>query len=221
MASTSPIVSSCGCPGLVAEPHALRDSWSKTFYTPLLVKQDAAALLASVPADEEATLDVDVSLTCKAQFDQVGAYVHCAEGVFIKAGLEFADGEPRVSVVVTNGGFSDWSTQAWHFDDASARTASVRLRLHKLLRPQGACVLVEIDTSGLRRACPAAGGARWTFVRIAPLHAPAGAPWGMGAFAAAPVAAGTRATFSHVSVGPRAELSHESDASAMTSAAAQ
>lgn len=68
MASTSPIVSSCGCPGLVTEPHALRDSWSKTFYTPLLVKQDAAALLASVPADEEATLDVDVSLTCTAQF---------------------------------------------------------------------------------------------------------------------------------------------------------
>jgi hypothetical protein len=42
---------------------------------------------------------------------QVGLFVDISDDCFVKAGLEFADGKLRLSVVVTNGGFSDWSTQ--------------------------------------------------------------------------------------------------------------
>ena len=216
-ASFSPFTSPCGCASLSVTPHALRDSWSTTFYTPLLKKDDLAALLASVPPSEEVTIDVSCSMQCGAQFDQVGIFVTCGEGTFIKAGLELSDGTPRLSVVVTNSGFSDWSTQAW--PRFSGGVAGVRLRLHKLHPPQGPCVLIEADTGGddPLHTCPKSTRAspEWAFVRIAPLHAPAGAPWGVGVFSAAPVAAGTVASFSHASIGPRAPLSHSPDASAM------
>lgn len=92
-------------------PHALRDSWARTFYEPLLVKNNAAALLGEVPPECEATAEVDAFLRPRHQFDQVGLFVAVSDDCFVKAGLEFADGKLHLSVVVTNGGFSDWSTQ--------------------------------------------------------------------------------------------------------------
>jgi regulation of enolase protein 1 (concanavalin A-like superfamily) len=89
------------------------DYWSKTFYEPLLVKHDAQTLLTPVAADMEATITTAFTLKPRAQFDQAGIMVLVDESTWLKAGLEFTDGAPRLSCVVTNDGFSDWSTQHW------------------------------------------------------------------------------------------------------------
>ena len=55
---------------LVITPPAKKDFWSRTFYTPFLVKSDASALLCAIPPKEEATIKVDFSYTAISQFDQ-------------------------------------------------------------------------------------------------------------------------------------------------------
>lgn len=119
-------------------------------------------------------------------------------------------------------------TQAWHEWDGT--TGSVHLRLSKLLRVGGPCLLVEVDASrsgpqasmGPRGGDSDAGAApgcrappTWAFVRIAPIAAPREARWRIGPFAAAPVAGGFEATFRHFALGPDAPPSHDADASAM------
>lgn len=56
---------------LKLSPPAFKDFWSRTFYSPLLIKHDASALLCTVPPDDECTLTVDFEFTPKCQFDQV------------------------------------------------------------------------------------------------------------------------------------------------------
>jgi hypothetical protein len=56
---------------LTLSPPAYRDFWSRTFYSPTLVKHDASALLRTVPYEAECTVEVDFDLTPKTQFDQV------------------------------------------------------------------------------------------------------------------------------------------------------
>ena len=219
MAHTAPAAAPCGCAGLLCAPLAKLDAWARTFYDPILIKDDLAALTVPVPAHTEATVDVDLALTPLAQFDQGGVFVWVADGCFVKAGLEFADGTPRLSVVVTNNGWSDWSTQDW--PRWAGGVATVRVRLHKLHTPQGACILVEADIAPdsappcASAEAAAARPARWSFVRIAPIHVPAAsrdAPWQVGAFAASPVAAGGSAVLRHLRVGPRdGSLVHSSD----------
>ena len=68
------------------------------------------------------------------------------ENAWVKAGIEYTDGAPRLSCVVTNdGGFSDWSTQPWvNWDDVAGAT-SIRVRVSKL-RPgsaQGPALVFE------------------------------------------------------------------------------
>ena len=57
---------------LTLTPPAFRDFWSRTFYSPTLVKHDASALLRTVPYDTECTVEIDFEYTPHTQFDQVG-----------------------------------------------------------------------------------------------------------------------------------------------------
>jgi hypothetical protein len=57
---------------LTLAPPAFRDFWSRTFYSPTLVKHDASALLRTVPYEAECTVALDFEVTPKTQFDQVG-----------------------------------------------------------------------------------------------------------------------------------------------------
>mmetsp|Transcript_58007 Transcript_58007/g.179901 ORF Transcript_58007/g.179901 Transcript_58007/m.179901 type:complete len:232 (-) Transcript_58007:104-799(-) len=193
-------------------PDTGRDYWARTYYTPPLIKSDAPALLAAVPSEQEVTLEVSFTLRPVEQFDQAGVLVRVDEGTWAKAGIEYCDGAPRLSCVVTNGGFSDWSTQ-------ELQGLSLRMRVHKL-HPgpeQGHCIVVEV--------APATGGkdggseppaktgkpAPWTFVRIASLRSE-GKPWHMGPFAASPIQQiGGGATFHSLHIGPKTGTSHQTE----------
>ena len=104
---------------VVVKPTPQLDYWSRTFYEPCLRKHDGQTLLTTVQADEEVTLTTCFTLEPRAQFDQAGVMIRVDDNCWVKAGIEFCDGVPRLSCVVTNDGFSDWSTQPWAFDDAS------------------------------------------------------------------------------------------------------
>ena len=93
-------------------PDAKKDLWRKTYYKPMLVKDDAPCYLRTVPANLELTMEVLLSIRPERQFDQGGLVVRIDPEHWLKTGIEVVDGVPRLSCVVTNG-FSDWSTQAW------------------------------------------------------------------------------------------------------------
>ena len=177
------------------------DFWARTFYGPRpMIKADGAALVAPVPAAAEVTLSVGFTLKAVGQFDQAGAFIYVDDDTFVKAGIEFCDNVPRLSVVVTNGGFSDWSTQLLPF-------LALRLRVSKLAPGpvQGPALLVE--------AAPYEEGATfdspgdWQFVRVASLRS-GDKPWRMGVAAAGPVKAGSSAQFHYVHIGPKLKPTH-------------
>lgn len=199
---------------LLLAPPAKKDFWRKTYYQPLMVKDDASFLYATVPkAAMPVTIRTSFSLTPKAQFDQAGIIIRIDKEHWIKTGIEVVDGQPRLSCVVTNG-FSDWSTQNWS-------TPALKIRVH-LLPQQGGSFVVE--------AAPA-GTDNWAFIRIAHMNADynhdfldddptvhgaysgESAPPGtfmVGVFAACPVdQAGMIVTFDELSISPGSEFVHD------------
>ena len=181
---------------LVITPPAKKDFWSCTFYSPLLVKSDASALLCAVPPNEEATIKVDFSYTAISQFDQAGLLLYIDDKHWMKAGIEYCDGLARLSVVVTNG-YSDWSTQIWS-------GLSARLKVHKL---------IQSDSVVVEAAQP--GSTDYSFVRIAHISmksCESGRQWRIGPYAASPISqAGCHATFSNFSVTCREEGAHSNN----------
>lgn len=183
-----------GASVLVLTPPAKKDFWSRTFYAPLLIKSDASALLCVVPSDEEATIKVDFTYTAVSQFDQAGLLLYIDDEHWMKAGIEFCDGLPRLSVVITNG-FSDWSTQVWS-------GLSARLKVHKLI--QSDSVVVEAAQPGTND---------YSFVRIAHISMrgcrDSGCLWKIGPYAASPISqAGCVAQFSNFSITHREVGAH-------------
>ena len=173
-----------------------KDFWSKTFYTPLLVKSDASAFLYTVPDGLEITAKVDFEFSPRTQFDQAGLLIYVDETHWVKCGIEYCDGSPRLSVVVCND-YSDWSTQPWG-------TNSVSLKIHKV--NQSDSFVVEAAAKGCDN---------YNFVRIA--HLSCGKPehrlpWQVGPYAACPVAqAGCEVVFSNFCVGPKEKSQHSSE----------
>ena len=197
--------------GIRIQPTPQRDFWSRTFYKPLLIKHDGQVLVCPVP-DAEATLSVAFTLSPRAQFDQAGAMVMVDESTWVKAGIEFCDGIPRLSCVVTNDGFSDWSTQQWpHWDGSST---SLRLRLHREIPgpEQGDAVVVEAAPWHAEDAPTTPGD--FAFVRIASFRT-RGKPWRMGVFCFAPIEQkGSEACFHYFNLGSKMKTTHDSDPSA-------
>eukprot|EP00947_MAST-08B_sp_MAST-8B-sp1_P004058 g4058.t1 len=196
--------------GVVAiRPLPGSDFWARTFYSPLLVKSNAPALLGPPLGNRaEATLHLSFTLDPVTQFDQGGALVFVDADNWLKAGIEYVDGTPRLSVVVTNAGFSDWSTGAMpaprtadatlgssSSPSGSAGRLSVALRVHKLWpgAAQGPSIVVEaaplhVGDDGV--AAPPAS--EFALVRVASLrgrgmHGQSAGSFRMGAYAASPI----------------------------------
>jgi regulation of enolase protein 1 (concanavalin A-like superfamily) len=146
---------------LVGAP-AKKDFWRKTYYEPLLIKDDGPLLCSVVPISAfPCTMETSFTLTPKCQFDQAGIVIRIDSEHWIKTGIEVVDGIPRLSCVVTNG-FSDWSAQTW-------TEPKLRIRVH-MLPQHGGSYVVE--------ACPLRDDEQgesttkkdWSFVRIAHLN---------------------------------------------------
>ena len=197
---------------IVITPTAGLDYWSKTFYEPLLIKHDAQCLLCSpIPAGAEATLSTAFTLSPRAQFDQAGIMVLVDENTWVKSGIEYTDGVPRLSCVVTNDGYSDWSTQSWSFDkcsdDNTDKTTSIRIRVSKLFpgSSQGPAMVFEAAPV---KSLDESDSIPWTQIRIASLRS-GEHPWRMGLFAISPIEAeGCYARFHQVSLGQKEKPVH-------------
>ncbi|GAX17210.1 hypothetical protein FisN_10Lh063 [Fistulifera solaris] len=165
--SWSPTTGREGCDGswrvednkLIVYPAAKKDYWRKTYYEPLLLKDDGAVLeYADLHADQHYTVEVKFDLVAAAQFDQAGIFIRCDAEHWIKTGIEVVDGTPRLSCVVTNE-FSDWSTQYWgsfrHLTPDTILVQDVEMRVHC----RGTSFVVEAKM-----------GVKFDFIRISHLR---------------------------------------------------
>lgn len=131
----------------------------------------------------------DFTLTCQVasrptdQYDQAGLMVRIAPDCWLKTSVEYEpQGPSRLGAVVTNHGWSDWSTQ-----DIAFPAAPIALRITRT----GADYVVAANLSG---------GPLWTQLRIARLHADQpGAPVHCGPYACSPKGPGHDATFTDLS----------------------
>ena len=93
---------------LQISPDAETDFWQKTHYG--FQVDNGHFLFTEVGGDF--ALETQVRCAFKNQYDQAGLMVRVSEDCWIKASVEFEPDEPnKLGAVVTNHGYSDWSTQ--------------------------------------------------------------------------------------------------------------
>ncbi len=80
------------------------DAWRLTSYG--FIHDTEHALLAPFPQDSAVEVEFAASFT--EQFDQAGVFVRVSDEHWLKAGVEFSDGQLQLGAVMTNG-YSDWS----------------------------------------------------------------------------------------------------------------
>jgi regulation of enolase protein 1 (concanavalin A-like superfamily) len=142
-------------------PPAKKDFWRKTYYEPILLKDDAPILYATLPRDQYFTVEATFSLKAVCQFDQAGICIRFDSEHWLKTGIEVVDRKPRLSCVVTND-YSDWSTQAWpnfqvndHDQQNIVHVPECQIRVHCRV----SSFVVEAKPNGV-----------WEFIRIAHMH---------------------------------------------------
>lgn len=196
----------CADGSLEVMPDLGTDLWSKTYYPPPLppsgVVFNANALLAEIaPETDSATLTLEMTYWPEALYDQTGVLVKVDNTTWMKAGLEYFSETPHVSCVVTNNGFSDWSTHRYHFDavNTSSTQVSLKLRVTKTVPSpeQGPAIFVEMGVDK-------GSEVQWDLLRLLPLRS-LDKPWYVGPFAAAPTtdAHTNRVKFTSVSLSNR------------------
>jgi regulation of enolase protein 1 (concanavalin A-like superfamily) len=160
---------------LTIQPDAATDFWSKTHYG--FEADNGHFLYALVGGDFR--LSAEVHMTPHSQYDQAGLMVRISKSCWLKTSLEYEPGgRNRLGAVVTNGGYSDWSTQ-----DVPSSLNQFRLRVTRT----GNDYLVEASLEG----------DEWTQLRLAHLHEASdpAAEVACGVYACSPKAEGLRAEF--------------------------
>ena len=126
------------------------------------------------------TAQLRVRATYEALYDQAGIMVRLDAARWIKAGIEWSDGAPRIGTVLPLGR-SDWATGPFDGDPADF-----------WLRATVASGVVRVQVS--------ADGVRWPLLRLAPFpEAPA---YHVGPMCCTPERAGLAVEFSDFEVGP-------------------
>nr|WP_315400453.1 DUF1349 domain-containing protein [uncultured Duganella sp.] len=168
-----------GC--LRVHPDAGTDFWQRTHYG---FQVDNGHFL-HLRAGGDFVLTTKVTSRPAHQYDQAGLMVRLSPGCWLKTSVEFEpDGDNRLGVVVTNGHYSDWSTQPLAKD-----IDTVWLRV----RAEDNDCIVESSLDG----------AQWTQMRMAHLHQRAGADAvDCGLYACSPKQAGFEAGFAFLSFVP-------------------
>ena len=167
---------------LVIEPDAKTDYWQKTHYG--FEADNGHFLFFSHESDVQ--LATKVLFWPAHQYDQAGLLIRYSPQFWIKAAVEYeSEEESQLGAVVTNHGYSDWSTQRY---PTKQNCISFRIRI------KNGDVTVEYrseDSAGPAKA-------EWTQIRMAHLHRPLDVPLQCGLYACSPKGAGFRAEFSHL-----------------------
>ena len=168
------IANSC----LVIEPDAKTDYWQKTHYG--FVADNGHFLFTEVTGDVIVTSSVRFQPV--NQYDQAGLMVRLSPQCWLKTSVEYEPHGPnRLGAVVTNAGYSDWSTQ-----DFPQACTELSLRI----RREGCDYIVEYLHEE-----------RWTQIRLARLHEDDGTrPVQVGVYACSPIAAGYAAAFDFLQI---------------------
>ncbi|XP_072933984.1 uncharacterized protein [Epargyreus clarus] len=96
------------------------------------------------------TFEICVEADFNTLYDQAGLMIYLDEKHWLKAGIEYNDGQPMISCVLTNE-VSDWSTGIY-----TGNPRKFWLRLTKM--NEVVCVKYSIDN------------VRWTLLRLCPFH---------------------------------------------------
>ena len=164
---------------LVLQPDAETDFWQRTHYG---FQADNGHLLYAEMADDF-VLTTTVRFRPAHQYDQAGLMVRLSPDCWLKTSVEYEPDEPnRLGAVVTNQGYSDWSTQDFP-DDVLALSLRVRR--------EGNTYVVEysLDTEP-------GDDTRWTQIRMATLLEDDGRTSVLcGLYACSPKGAGFVASF--------------------------
>ena len=164
------------------ETGAKTDFWQRTHYG--FRVDNGHCLLASFAGDF--VLTTCVAVRPVHRYDQAGLIVRLSPDCWLKTSIEFEpNGPSRLGAVVTNHGYSDWSTQ-----DVPATSDGRWFRI----RREADDYLVEASTDGTR----------WSQIRMARLLEDdgSGAPVACGLYACSPTAAGFVAEFRVLSIVP-------------------
>ncbi len=170
---------------LVVQPNAGTDYWQKTHYgfTP-----DNGHLLF-LPVAGDFCLSTKVRYQPQHQFDQAGLMVRFSPEFWIKTSIEYGIEEPSyLGAVVTNQGYSDWSTQLY-------RKAMYEIELR--IRKRGQDYHVEYLETDWLADQPANA---WVQLRMAHLSVPANEPVQCGLYACCPKEAGFKAEFDYLRI---------------------
>lgn len=168
---------SLGERGLRIEPDAGTDFWQRTHYG--IEADNGHALLAAVGGDF--VLSTHVRFQAVHQYDQAGLMVRLSPACWLKTSVEHEPGRAgRLGVVVTNAGYSDWSTQPFNGLEVVLR-----------VRREGQDYVVDASPDG---------GA-WEQIRMARLHDDRPAlEVAAGLYACSPKGAGLAAEFAYLDV---------------------
>lgn len=163
-------------------PNEASDFWQRTHYG---FRADNGHFLGTA-VDHDLEMSVEVFMRPLHQYDQAGLMVRLSPECWLKASVEYENGAfSRLGCVVTNRGYSDWSTQ----DVPSTFTIfALKLTRHR------ADYLVEAQGPGMQ----------WAQLRLAHLDQDSGsAPVQCGVYACSPKHAGFSATFRNFALLPR------------------
>lgn len=164
---------------LTVVPDARTDYWQKTSYG---FEADNGHFLF-LRQEGNFILSTKVRFFPLHQYDQAGLMVRFSPQCWLKTSVEFEpDGPSRLGVVVTNEGYSDWSTQ--DFSDLSDQLA-LRIR-----RENDDFFVEYARQDPLNRAQEA-----WSQIRLAHLNLPGGTTVKCGLYACSPKDNGFRAEF--------------------------
>jgi regulation of enolase protein 1 (concanavalin A-like superfamily) len=166
---------------LRVEPDGATDFWQRTHSG---LRADNGHLLFA-PISGDFVMATRVAFRPCRQYDQAGLMARVSAACWIKTSVEYEPtGPSRLGVVVTNHGYSDWSTQ-----DFPPGPAEVWLRL----RREDGDYLVDAALDGVN----------WQQMRLAHLHEDAGgAAVDCGLYACSPMGAGFVAEFAYLSIEP-------------------
>lgn len=166
---------------LVVEPDAQTDFWQKTYYG--FQADNGHLLYAEVAGDM--ILTTRVRFHPANQYDQAGLMVRMSTDCWLKTSVEYIPGGPNMlGAVVTNHGYSDWSTQGFAAD---------RNEIWLRVRREANDCFVECSDNGTDKS--------WSPLRAAHLHdLRSDAPAQCGLYACSPKGGGFKAEFHFLTI---------------------